>query len=220
MSANDGEYSVWQALRSSESHLPLRIGASVATAALGVGLGILGAWILAFWGQWWSGIDEFTAAGTLGGILFWLLAMRRIWRPVGSRLALVRPICATTVLIVVVSFASVAANAYLRYDEVVIAGLLLCATAGAVFIWMPAWLRLVQGRPILRRDDQVDVTCPKCGYALIGLSELRCPECGERFTIDGLFRAQHYTRRRPRFHASTPDPDPEQHREPDISISS
>ena len=34
------------------------------------------------------------------------------------------------------------------------------------------------------------VICPKCGYALNGLREARCPECGEVYTLDGLFGAQ------------------------------
>lgn len=31
------------------------------------------------------------------------------------------------------------------------------------------------------------VICPKCGYALNGLREARCPECGEAYTLDGLY---------------------------------
>jgi hypothetical protein len=34
------------------------------------------------------------------------------------------------------------------------------------------------------------VFCPKCGYALNGLREARCPECGEIYTLDALLRAQ------------------------------
>ncbi len=34
------------------------------------------------------------------------------------------------------------------------------------------------------------VCCPRCGYNLTGLSEARCPECGSRFTLDELVRAQ------------------------------
>lgn len=37
------------------------------------------------------------------------------------------------------------------------------------------------------------VHCPQCGCSLIGLTELRCPECGARFTIDKLIGAQGYT---------------------------
>ncbi len=37
---------------------------------------------------------------------------------------------------------------------------------------------------------QAVVFCPKCGYALNGLREARCPECGEVYTLDALLRAQ------------------------------
>jgi hypothetical protein len=31
--------------------------------------------------------------------------------------------------------------------------------------------------------------CPRCDYNLRGLSEARCPECGERFTLEQLWSA-------------------------------
>ncbi len=34
------------------------------------------------------------------------------------------------------------------------------------------------------------VYCPKCGYALNGLREARCPECGEIYTLDALLASQ------------------------------
>ena len=39
------------------------------------------------------------------------------------------------------------------------------------------------------------LTCPKCDYALKGLPEHRCPECGSAFDIEGLIRP--YTALRP-----------------------
>ena len=34
------------------------------------------------------------------------------------------------------------------------------------------------------------LVCPNCGYNMTGLSEARCPECGNRFTIDELLASQ------------------------------
>ncbi|MEM1011075.1 MAG: hypothetical protein AAGI46_02510 [Planctomycetota bacterium] len=34
------------------------------------------------------------------------------------------------------------------------------------------------------------VTCPRCSYAMTGLRDARCPECGEQYTLDQLFAAQ------------------------------
>jgi hypothetical protein len=42
----------------------------------------------------------------------------------------------------------------------------------------------------LAREGRETVSCPNCGYNLTGLSEARCPECGSRFTLDQLVRAQ------------------------------
>jgi hypothetical protein len=36
--------------------------------------------------------------------------------------------------------------------------------------------------------------CPKCNYNMTGLYEARCPECGERFTLDQLLAAQQRNR--------------------------
>ena len=45
-------------------------------------------------------------------------------------------------------------------------------TAVACFLWLLAW---VERR---RMDDQT--RCRKCGYILRGITEPRCPECGEK----------------------------------------
>ncbi len=39
------------------------------------------------------------------------------------------------------------------------------------------------------------LTCPRCNYALVGLPEHRCPECGSAFDIEDLIRP--YTALRP-----------------------
>ncbi len=37
-----------------------------------------------------------------------------------------------------------------------------------------------------RRDELPDpLRCPKCGYSLLGLTEPRCPECGQEFKMPG-----------------------------------
>jgi uncharacterized C2H2 Zn-finger protein len=63
---------------------------------------------------------------------------------------------------------------------------------------LTSWLGVIEQvqqrrfKPLLDADGQVNVRCPGCGYSLIGLRELRCPECGMQFTIDELIRAQRY----------------------------
>ena len=53
--------------------------------------------------------------------------------------------------------------------------------------------RLLRGKSVVGPDNQVRVHCPSCGYSLIGLRNLRCPECGTEFTIDELIRSQGYS---------------------------
>ena len=77
-------------------------------------------------------------------------------------------------------------------DELVMSAVGLAGGGVALLIWLPAILRLLHGNPVIGADKQVVVHCPSCGYSLIGLNELRCPECGETFTIDELIRAQGY----------------------------
>ena len=44
-------------------------------------------------------------------------------------------------------------------------------------------------RSTVGRGDAA-IACPKCGYAMTGLREARCPECGQSYTLDALFAAQ------------------------------
>jgi hypothetical protein len=58
------------------------------------------------------------------------------------------------------------------------------ATAAAVFALLPVLLIGVlayglAGRPFSRRYNDEETRCRKCGYNLRGISEPRCPECGE-----------------------------------------
>lgn len=52
----------------------------------------------------------------------------------------------------------------------------------AVLVWRET--------PEERQRRTTVVSCPECGYDLHGLSECRCPECGQQYTIDQLYAAQ------------------------------
>ncbi len=51
-------------------------------------------------------------------------------------------------------------------------------------------------RSVIRKDTPeaqltIEVTCPTCGYSMVGLEKCQCPECGGSFTIDVLVASQH-----------------------------
>ena len=52
--------------------------------------------------------------------------------------------------------------------------------------------------PALFPEDEYPVHCLVCGYALRGLTDNRCPECGEEFTRGHLLVELYVRRRRPR----------------------
>jgi hypothetical protein len=103
-----------------------------------------------------------------------------------------------------VSAALLADRATREEEEFLIAAIVLAGCAAFLFLWLPLTYR-GWAQPVEAESGEVNVICPKCGYSLVGLAELRCPECGERFTIDALIRAQDYagtaSRQAPRFDA-------------------
>ena len=82
--------------------------------------------------------------------------------------------------------------------------------AVTVAIWRETPAERVQR---LQASSGKALFCPKCGYNMTGLYESRCPECGERFTLDQLLAAQQRYRiediiphEQPKETATTPDP--------------
>jgi hypothetical protein len=57
---------------------------------------------------------------------------------------------------------------------------------GTVFVW-----RETRAERIHRLEGAgPTVVCPQCGYNMTGLAEARCPECGNRYTLDQLIAEQ------------------------------
>jgi hypothetical protein len=57
-------------------------------------------------------------------------------------------------------------------------------------LWPVMAVILWRETPEERRRRTLKVSCPACGYDLQGLTECRCPECGEQYTIDQLYAGQ------------------------------
>jgi hypothetical protein len=195
MRANHEHESIWQALASSEAHVAVRLGLSITVGILLAGLGLLGAWMVGLAYEVRYLPDEVFALGLLGASVLWFVALWLIWRRVLRARMLLLPIIATLAIGVLTIFGCYLAGELIHYeDELLMLALVLCGGALVIFVWLAALHRLLQGRAVIGADHQVNVRCPSCDYSLVGLTELRCPECGLRFTIDELIRAQGYGR--------------------------
>lgn len=190
----------WPDVRGPEPRLPLRFALSIAA---GVGLAAVALLALGLLANWIRrGIrDEEIALALLIASVAWCGPLYVIWRPLRRG----RPLLVTAVVTVVIGLAVVAALVAIdlvmrvREEELVMSGVALLGAAGVILLWTAAIGRFVRGRPVVGADHQVQVFCPGCNYSLIGLRDLRCPECGREFTIDELIRAQRY---------ETPPPSP------------
>lgn len=76
---------------------------------------------------------------------------------------------------------------------------ILAAGLTAIPLWLILTLLIWKETPA-ERAERVQASagkalfCPKCNYNMTGLYEARCPECGERFTLDQLMAAQQRNR--------------------------
>ncbi len=174
----------------------VRIVASLISGLLLCAIALTGSFLLAFLrdGNVRARIMdlEFAIAfAVMGGV--WLAVLAFIWRGMGQGGFPTQPMLITAGLAGVTICAGFAIEALpLREEEILIAALVLLAGSLGLLIWLPRIRRLRGGRPVLDAEDRVNVNCPDCGYSLIGLRDLRCPECGAAFMIDELIRRQNY----------------------------
>lgn len=78
----------------------------------------------------------------------------------------------------------------LRAQGLFIGGTVLAGMAGSIGLILFAVRSASAGDSSRKRAQMTTVRCPSCRYAMNGLRECTCPECGRRFTIDELFAAQ------------------------------
>lgn len=202
---------IWQRFRNRATRQPLMcFFFSLFSASLLVGGSMIFTWssgILRSWARDGFGRgrvrDEEIIVGVIVSVVIWLVMLVWIWRPVmravrfAPKMSAARPWLWPAVRTVVVStailFSCLALDrARLSQVEYFMAGLSIFGGAIILLFWLPLISSMDLTRPILNDEDRVNVHCPTCGYSLIGLRDLRCPECGDRFTIDELIRRQNY----------------------------
>lgn len=208
MRPNETQIGFWRGLRTGQIGVGSRIALSLACGLLLFAAGLAAAWLVPHLKATTRGAgsggfrprlrDEelFLILGVTG--ISWCLLLAflwgTLWRSQRRRWnRLLAPALCTLALGIATVVGSLLIDHWVRNDEeILIAAFCLVMGACAILLWLPALHRLFAPRPVLNAEDQVNVHCPACGYTLIGLQELRCPECGTRFTIDELIRAQNY----------------------------
>lgn len=133
---------------------------------------------------------------TLAGAVF-VLAMIWVW----SKPPRFRGYAAATGLTMVVWLVVIPAGIGIEQamsgdEELMIAGVVLIGFGATVAIWGRAFRRRARQRARnTAADGELDLRCPTCSYRMVGLSESRCPECGQSFTLDELYAGQAFFRR-------------------------
>jgi hypothetical protein len=131
----------------------------------------------------WLGAGAVTLAFVIG---WWLLLWGRsvTW---SSRM-IVRSLIVTGLSLLV----GLAAGGLSALVDIDITFSLFVGTTAAIVAWLVfaciIWGQAGASAPAC--PNETLVICPRCGYALNGLREARCPECGEAYTLDELMRAQ------------------------------
>jgi uncharacterized membrane protein YraQ (UPF0718 family) len=146
-----------------------------------------------------SGLDPapaFLVATPITGVLvafYWVMLWRGSVRWTGGRV--VRTLLSVPACLVAGGVVGLIVGSSMRHEQegkifgLFIGGLL------TILLWLAATVLLWRETPT-ERADRVQraagflLSCPKCGYNMTGLYESRCPECGERYSLDQLYSAQ------------------------------
>ena len=185
---------LWSALRKPDTGWLPRLAASLISGLSLAAAGLIGVWCFTFRpGSRGYMSDEHLAAGLGLAAVFWLTVLAWIWRGHQSRHKVARAFALTGALGLATGGLCVVIDAAVRFEEeALMTAAVLLAFALAVWLWTPVLTAVLRGRSPRTAGGEIDVTCPTCGYALNGLRDLRCPECGTTFTIDSLIEAQRY----------------------------
>lgn len=135
--------------------------------------------------------------------LAWLLLLSWLWLGHAVLGPLLRGAFALGAIWFVAILLAVIAESRMRHEEVWIAACMFGGLTATTLLIASLLYRRMRGRSIVGRSGCVNVSCPQCGYSLVGKTDCTCPECGMQYTLDQLIALQDYDalRREP---ASTP----------------
>jgi len=184
-----------------EPGVVFRIFISVISAALLAAAAFVGAWLYAAYLRYGGHStrnyiyvrDEYLAVSFSLAGLIWSGFLYWTWRYVSQKASFVPTAIGSVVIGIGAILVTVLIDRFVRREEeYLIAALWLVAGAAVVWLWMGYVERWRAGRPVVTEEGTVNVVCPDCGYSMVGLRELRCPECGAAFALDEIIRLQNY----------------------------
>lgn len=190
--------SLWQALTRPDVGVAPRLIASVLTGLLLSACACAGAWGYArALHRPWVRDDDVAAAFAVAGVV-WLILLMWIWGGFRRSRKMTRAVVGSLGVVIVVVFLGITIDrAFRGGEDVLIAAVIFLGACGVVLLWAPVIMGWRYAKPVLTPENLVDVACPSCGYSMIGLRSLRCPECGTEYTVDDLIRRQNYGAARP-----------------------
>ena|GEM_PF-1427876 len=135
--------------------------------------------------------DEHIAiAMGLAGLL-WFIALIKLW----ATYRRFRHVLKTTfgilaIWVVTIPLCVVTDVALRRGEEFLITASILAALGGSILLATMTVYRMRRGKALFTAEGRVNLNCPSCGYCMVGLEQSRCPECGNRYTLDELVAKQ------------------------------
>lgn len=185
----EGQRSMVADLRSGRAGWPIRLGLSLAAAAVIMATCMLVLGLIDHAGHVQE--EHIATAFALGGAgwcvaLVWLWAAHRKWARV------LRTIFALIAIWVVTIPLCVLITRVTRAEEFFIGAFIVMAIGLSIGLVAVSIYRGLGGKAMVERTGEVRVKCPDCGYSMVGLESCTCPECGRGFTIDQLIAAQDY----------------------------
>lgn len=178
-------------LKSGRAGLVLRIALSFAAAALAIAaamvvFGLIDSSSTQNLRDEHIGIGLACAFGVWCAALAWVWAGYRHWRRTIRTGFIVLGVWAAVIAL------SVIVGVTTFRGEFFIASIIITGIGVSIAIIAAAAYQGRVATPVLDSTGTVNVACPNCNYSLVGLETTTCPECGSRFTIDQLIKAQGY----------------------------
>jgi hypothetical protein len=182
-----GRLRLWRDLRSGQAGWLVRLGLSLASATGLVALALLctGVVELLHAGR----MDDTIGAMFLGaGAAVWCGVLILLWWHYSRLQVVLRTFFAVVAVWAIVMPLGIAIEQHVRRSDFLLAAVIFFGISISLLllIMIPYHFRRVARQDVL----SIDIVCPACGYDMRGLSETRCPECGECPPLETFLQRQ------------------------------